>query len=149
LKDDEMSDNGTIRAHTEVAAAVWRRGPREHIAIPEQVSDLDAVEEVMFFGYPDALYNPVNLTPILRRGSTATPLQLNYGGEPEFLIDASVFPGSSGSPVFIANFATYMNGRTGEVKVGGSRTMILGILSSSFLMDTLLWLTGCSRRSRA
>lgn len=53
---------------------------RQHIATPEQVSDLDAVEEVMFIGYPDALYDPLNLTPIVRRGSTATPLQLDYGG---------------------------------------------------------------------
>ena len=108
---------------------------KTHIATPEQVSDLDAVEEVMFIGYPDNLYDPVNLTPIVRRGSTATPLQLDYGGEFAFFIDASVFPGSSGSPVLIANFATYMNRRTGEVFAGGSRTMFLGILSSGFFIE--------------
>jgi S1-C subfamily serine protease len=108
---------------------------RHHIATPEQVGGLDAVEEVMFIGYPNALYDRVNLTPIVRRGSTATPLQLDYGGEPAFLIDASVFPGSSGSPVFIANFATYMNRRTGKVFVGGSRAMFLGILSYSFFIE--------------
>jgi len=96
---------------------------------------LDAIEEVMLIGYPDGLYDPVNLTPIVRRGSTATPLQLDYGGEPAFLVDASVFPGSSGSPVLIANFPTYMNRRTGEVFVGGSRTMFLGILSSGFFIE--------------
>lgn len=60
---------------------------------------------------------------------------MDYGGEPAFLIDASVFPGSSGSPVFIANFATYMNPRTGEVFAGGSRTMFLGVLSGGFFME--------------
>jgi hypothetical protein len=110
---------------------------RHHIATPEQVSDLDAVEEVMFIGYPDNLYDPVNLTPIVRRGSTTTPLQLDYGGEPAFLIDASVFPGSSGSPVLIANFATYMNRRTGEVFAGDSRAMFLGILSGSFFLEEI------------
>jgi hypothetical protein len=36
-----------------------------------------------------------------RRGMTATPPQLDYCGRPTFLIDASVFGGSSGSPVFL------------------------------------------------
>src|SRR5437763_136516 len=42
-------------------------------------------------------------------GVTANPLQADYDGRPVFLIDASVFPGSSGSPVVICNqggFAT-------------------------------------------
>ena len=39
--------------------------------------------------------------PILRRGTTATPIALNFEGRPEFLIDAAVYPGSSGSPVFV------------------------------------------------
>jgi hypothetical protein len=108
---------------------------KDHIATPDQINDLDAVEEIMFIGYPDGLYDHFNLTPIIRRGSTATPLQLDYGDEPAFLVDASVFPGSSGSPVFLANFATYMNRRTGEVFAGGSRTLFLGVLSSSFFME--------------
>jgi len=36
---------------------------KNHIATPEQLDDLDAVEEVMFIGYPDNLYDPLNLTP--------------------------------------------------------------------------------------
>jgi hypothetical protein len=108
---------------------------KNHIATQDEIDSLDAVEEIMFIGYPDGLYDEANLTPIIRRGSTATPLQLDYGNLPAFLIDASSFPGSSGSPVFIANFATYMNRRTGEVFAGGSRTMFLGILSGGFFME--------------
>jgi hypothetical protein len=51
------------------------------------------------------------------------------------LKDASAFPGSSGSPVLIANFATYMNRRTGEAFAGGSRAMFLGILRESFFIE--------------
>lgn len=58
---------------------------------------LDAMEEVLFVGYPNGLYDRKHLTPIVRRGITATPYQLDYQGKPNFLIDASVFPGSSGS----------------------------------------------------
>jgi S1-C subfamily serine protease len=63
--------------------------------------ELDALEEVLFVGYPSGVWDEVNLIPILRRGTTATPLVLDFEGRPEFLIDAAVYPGSSGSPVFI------------------------------------------------
>ncbi|MHB1515304.1 MAG: S1 family peptidase [Acidiferrobacteraceae bacterium] len=62
---------------------------------------LDALEEVLFVGYPSGVWDQVNLMPILRRGTTATPMVLDFEGRPEFLIDAAVYPGSSGSPVFI------------------------------------------------
>ena len=61
----------------------------------------DALEDVLFIGYPSGIWDHVNLMPILRRGTTATPLALNFEGRDEFLIDAAVFPGSSGSPVFV------------------------------------------------
>jgi hypothetical protein len=62
---------------------------------------LDALEEVLFVGYPSGVWDKVNLMPILRRGSTATPPMLDFEGARQFLIDAAVYPGSSGSPVFI------------------------------------------------
>ncbi|HET9122635.1 MAG TPA: serine protease [Acidiferrobacteraceae bacterium] len=62
---------------------------------------LDALEEVLFVGYPSGVWDQINLMPILRRGTTATPMALDFEGRPEFLIDAAVYPGSSGSPVFL------------------------------------------------
>ncbi len=62
---------------------------------------LDALEEVLFVGYPSGVWDQVNLMPILRRGSTATPAALDFEGRRQFLVDAAVYPGSSGSPVFI------------------------------------------------
>jgi S1-C subfamily serine protease len=62
---------------------------------------LDALEEVLFVGYPSGVWDQVNLMPILRRGTTATPMALDFEGRREFLIDAAVYPGSSGSPVFV------------------------------------------------
>jgi len=61
----------------------------------------DALEEVLFIGYPSGVWDQVNLMPIMRRGTTATPMALDFEGRQEFLIDAAVYPGSSGSPVFI------------------------------------------------
>lgn len=65
------------------------------------VRALDALEEVLFVGYPSGVWDHVNLMPIMRRGTTATPMILDFEGRPEFLIDAAVYPGSSGSPVFL------------------------------------------------
>lgn len=93
---------------------------------PEQSKDMDAVEQVVFVGYPNGIYDTKNLLPIIRRGTTATPFQIDYEGQPVFLIDASVFPGSSGSPVFIAEFG-------GHVVQGGllydGRLLFLGIIA--------------------
>jgi len=68
-----------------------------------RLAALDALEEVLFVGYPSGVWDQVNLMPILRRGTTATPIVLDFEGRPEFLIDAAVYPGSSGSPVFVVS----------------------------------------------
>ncbi|HFG6905407.1 hypothetical protein R4641_15855 [Acinetobacter baumannii] len=67
----------------------------------EAITKLDAIEDILFVGYPNGIWDKVNLLPIFRKGITATPLQIDYEGEPKFLVDASVFGGSSGSPVFV------------------------------------------------
>jgi V8-like Glu-specific endopeptidase len=103
--------------------------PSSVIPTAEQIADLDAVEDVMFVGYPNGLFDVKNLLPIVRRGITATPFQIDYEGEPKFLIDASVFPGSSGSPVFIANSGTYFDKRGTPIFSGG-RFLFLGVISA-------------------
>ncbi|APZ44669.1 trypsin [Acidihalobacter ferrooxydans] len=68
---------------------------------PTTLKAFDALEEVLFVGYPNGVWDHVNLLPILRRGTTATPPGMDFEGKAEFLIDAAVYPGSSGSPVFL------------------------------------------------
>lgn len=104
----------------------------EMIPSKEQIEQLDALEEVFFVGYPNAIYDTVNLMPVMRRGSTATPLQIDYEGQPTFLIDASVFPGSSGSPVMIYNLGGFSGKRGFTV---GTRLMFLGILSQAAFLE--------------
>ncbi|MGC9269870.1 S1 family peptidase [Acidiphilium sp.] len=83
--------------------ALYCHGIDSRLSLTEPDMDqFDALEEVLFVGYPSGIWDHVNLMPILRRGTTATPLALNFEGRDEFLIDAAVFPGSSGSPVFVA-----------------------------------------------
>ncbi len=89
--------------------------------VPGKDIEFDAVEEVLFIGYPSGIYDKANNLPISRKGITATPCRVDYESNPVFLIDASVFPGSSGSPVFLYNPA-----------LGGQRFFWLGILGSVY-----------------
>ena len=104
--------------------------------IPSQdaLEELDAVEEVLFVGYPNGLYDSVNNLPITRRGSTASPLSIDYEGKPVFLIDASVFQGSSGSPVLIYDNGSWLS-RDGGL-ISGQRLFLLGLLGSVFYRET-------------
>lgn len=94
------------------------------------ISDLAAMEEVTFIGYPSGLYDEHNVSPIIRRGITATPPWNDFCGHPAFLIDAGVFPGSSGSPVFIMNQGAYAT-RGGLVV--GNRLLFMGVLTEAIL----------------
>lgn len=91
------------------------------------LEDLDAVEEILFVGYPSGVYDQVNNLPVSRKGTTATHPSVDYNGQPIFLIDASVFPGSSGSPVLILNNGLSTT-RTGT-QLGRHRVVFLGVLS--------------------
>ncbi|WP_435272817.1 trypsin-like serine peptidase [Streptomyces parvulus] len=97
---------------------------------PDDLDAIDASANVIFVGYPNGLYDAVNKTPILRRGITASPIHLDWQGQPQFLIDASVFPGSSGSPVFLEPnpFAN------GGISVGGpeSAPQFVGVVAAVY-----------------
>lgn len=90
----------------------------------------DAIEEITFVGYPDGRHDPKHLTPIVRRGITATPLDLDMGGTPTFLVDGSVFGGSSGSPVFLFNEGAYRG--PGGLQIG-TRVALIGIIAQTWV----------------
>jgi Trypsin-like peptidase domain len=92
-----------------------------------QLADLKSVEDILMIGYPNGLWDSKNNLPLVRRGITATPAFRDYNGKQEFVIDAACFPGSSGSPVFIVNQGI-IHQKNGEVAIGGSRLLFLGVL---------------------
>lgn len=90
-------------------------------------AELDSWEQVIIVGYPDGLYDSHNLTPIVRSGYTASPIQIDYQGRPTFLIDAPIYPGSSGSPVFLVERFGQVAGAFG----GTGRALLLGVVAEA------------------
>ncbi|MGZ8174138.1 S1 family peptidase [Methylobacter sp.] len=96
------------------------------IASKELLDSLPSMEEIIMIGYPNGIWDAKHNLPIIRRGITATHPRLTYNGKPEFLIDAACFPGSSGSPVFLANIGSYVS--PDGALCAGSRIALLGTL---------------------
>ena len=65
------------------------------------INEYSDIENVLTMGYPYGISDLSNNIPIARMGITATPMRLDYEGKPEFLIDALIVEGCSGSPVFV------------------------------------------------
>jgi hypothetical protein len=84
------------------------------------------LEDILIVGYPDGISDVHNNVPVFRRGITATAAYLDFEGRKEFLIDASIFPGSSGSPAFIYNQGPWLS-RKNELNFG-SRLLLVGIV---------------------
>ena len=57
--------------------------------------------DVLFVGYPNDFYDTRNNLPLARKGSLSSMPNVDFKGKGELVIDAEVFGGSSGSPVFI------------------------------------------------
>lgn len=97
------------------------------IAEPSIFENLDVSAPVLFVGFPDGMFDEKHYLPIVRRGYVATSPELDFNGQPVFLIDASVFPGSSGSPVFTV----------GDNLIGGTPALkLLGIISAVYTQAT-------------
>lgn len=108
----------------------YRYVSSDMVPTPQQMADLDAVESVTFIGYPNGVWDSKNLLPVARRGTTASPIEVDFEGTPRFLIDASVFGGSSGSPVFILNHGSWAT-KDGNLVVG-SRFHFVGVIAAVF-----------------
>ncbi|MFX0073403.1 MAG: serine protease [Candidatus Hermodarchaeota archaeon] len=109
----------------------------KRITLINKYENINPIEDVFFIGYPRDIYDKKNNIPLIRKGITATPIMINYMERPVFLIDGAIFPGSSGSPVFICNDGGYtLNGKL----YMGIRTIFLGVLSTGFKnIDGQIW----------
>ena len=74
--------------------------------------------------------------PLIRTGMIASHPKYDYNGKPIFIIDAQVFPGSSGSPVYID--LTYENMKNGQIVIGKRNLKLLGIVSATMIRNNQL-----------
>ena len=95
-----------------------------------ELENCAAIETVTIIGYPKGICDPENWLPIVRQGITATPVWNNFNGKSSFLIDAGIFPGSSGSPVFLYNQGSYST-NTGITI--GTRLAFIGIVAETYI----------------
>jgi S1-C subfamily serine protease len=110
----------------------FRALPRDLMPTDDAARELSAVQQILFVGYPSGIRDDTNLLPIARRGYTATPYVVDFNGLPVFLIDASVFPGSSGSPVLVFDQGMFS---TRAATVAGSRIHFLGLVSEAYFQQ--------------
>ncbi|HKB58930.1 MAG TPA: serine protease [Gallionellaceae bacterium] len=105
----------------------------DEVAGPSTLESLDVTAPVLFVGFPNGMFDEKHYLPIFRRGYVATAPDYDFNGEPVFLIDASVFPGSSGSPVFTV----------GDTSIGGTPSMkLLGVIAAVYTQPAggeILW----------
>lgn len=144
-----------------VTEAIVRQGiqgtwlPVDLLSTPERLKkeNITVGDEIFLLGYPNAIFDARNVSPILRTGVIATVPTEGYAfndalrkqfGLPDridgFLIDANVFPGSSGSVVILKQQSTTI-GPQGQTVVSSAKKTpyVLGIVSGSIpITDTAL-----------
>lgn len=111
-----------------------------------KTQDVTIADEVLLIGYPSGLAHASTNFPLVRQGLIATRIGEKINIEvndsagkktmveiPAFLIDATVIPGSSGSPVILKPVqGLTIKGNSGEAKVLPSKNpYLLGIVSAT------------------
>jgi hypothetical protein len=102
------------------------------------LSDTDMIPEVgmpvYIIGFPFGLKTGF---PIWKTGHIASEPEIDYDGEPLFLIDATTRPGMSGSPVFLRMSGGFRT-RSGQriMTQSGYSTLFLGVYSGRIRNDS-------------
>ena len=98
---------------------------------------VEASSDVLVVGYPRGFYDDVNLFPIVKSGIVASRWGAGFQGEPCFLIDAKLFPGSSGSVVISKPIDMVLkDGRLLTLKNDEKAFALLGVFSGEPLTKT-------------
>lgn len=108
---------------------------------------LDALEDVVFIGYPYHWWDKSTFLPITRKACTATPVFHSHRNIDQFLIDGAVFPGSSGSPVYI--YSEFTMGSDGNLSMKKSLKLAGVVAAASvFLKFGELKVHPCIREAK-
>ena len=94
---------------------------------------IEASSDVLVVGYPKGYYDEVNLFPIVKSGIVASKWGAEFQGNPCFLVDGKLFPGSSGSVVISKPTDVVVDdGQLFVIGDGEKAFALLGIFSGAF-----------------
>jgi len=82
-------------------------------------------EPISIIGFPQGITS-VGKLPIWKTGHVASDIDIDWGGKPAFLIDATTKSGMSGSPVLAKRVSIYQTSKTNQI---GNAVRFLGIYS--------------------
>lgn len=151
LNQDQLKERTKLHPNPEVDVVaikvddLWTdlitKDSSRHIINPMQLTNrdlpdrfpvkLESTTDVIVCSYPHEFYDVENKFPIIKSGIIASSWNANFNGEPFFLVDAKLFPGSSGGmvlskPVDIA----IINGQL--MRSDEKRFCLLGVYSGQF-----------------
>jgi len=94
----DVLDLLTRKIELGIPLAQWVAVSKENFAGQNKIS-VNVGDDLLVIGYPRGFYDEVNLFPIVKSGIIASKWGASFNGKRYFLIDAKLFPGSSGSLV--------------------------------------------------
>ena len=93
---------------------------------------LDPGEDIFIMGYPLAFHDTQHNLPIFRNAMIASAYRVHFQGEPLFLTDANLHPGTSGSPVITKPKSGWIDDQGGTHLATGIYYYILGVHSATY-----------------
>ena len=99
----------------------------------ENTFPVEVGDDVLVVGYPRGFYDEYSKFPIVKSGIIASRWGFPFGGRPHFLVDAKLFPGSSGS--LVISKPKSFGSKDGELyytKSGRKEFLFLGIFSGEY-----------------
>ncbi len=94
---------------------------------------LMSMDKCAVIGYPLGFYDHVHNLPITRGGAIASAYRAHFRGEPLFLVDAFLHPGTSGSPVILPSSSMRQTGN--GIALGFFPHYLLGINSGEYQVN--------------
>ena len=138
---DQSVDVATVSIQDVMTKAIYPtpagERPMVYSAVREQdfpgtsKINVEVGDDVLVVGYPRGFYDDFCKFPIVKSGIIASHWGMPFGGKPYFLIDAKLFPGSSGSLVISKPIGYIIENKQILHPVSGSKQFaFLGIFSA-------------------